>query len=85
MKPDDARRLTAALQEKFGGQADAEEVAPGRFRFAILSALFSGVPHLRRQDEVWEVVDAVLPAELQTDLSLILAYSPDEMELSSNP
>ena len=85
MTPDDARRLTTALKGRFGGNAEAEEVSPGRYRFAVVSPLFDGVPHLRRQDQIWLVVDAVLSREQVVDLSLVLAFAPDEvdMELSS--
>lgn len=75
-----ADALVAALKGRFGGEAEAEQVNPnGRYRFAIVSPQFEAVPHLRRQDEAWKVVDEVLSREETLDVSLVLTYAPDEM------
>jgi len=81
MTTQEAQAVTAALESRFGGQAEAEEIAPGRFRFTLVSPAFTGVLHLRRQDEVWEAVDAVLPPEQSLDITLILAFAPDDVQM----
>ena len=80
MTPDRADALVAALVSRFGGEAEAEQVAAdGRYRFAIVSPRFESMPHLRRQDDVWKVVDEVLTREETLDVSLVLTMAPDEL------
>jgi hypothetical protein len=81
MTTQDAQAVTTALEGRFGGRAEAEEVAPGRFRFTLVSPAFSGVPQLTRQDDVWAAVDAALPTEQSLDITLILAFAPDEVQM----
>jgi stress-induced morphogen len=81
----DADRLLAELVRRFGGEGEAEEVNPGQFRFALVSPQFSGVPHLRRQDSIWEVVERVLTREQILGLTLVVAYAPEEIQLVPNP
>ena len=81
----DAERLSGELARTYGGEVDAEEVAPGQFKFFMVSPGFTGVPHLRRQDSVWEVVERVLTREQLLDLTLVLTYAPDEIQLAPNP
>jgi len=75
-----ADALVAALAARFGGEAEAEQVNPsGRYRFAVVSPRFETVPHLKRQDEAWKVVDEVLTREETLDVSLVLTYAPAEI------
>ena len=76
--------LAEGLRRRFGAEVEAEQVAAGRFRFTVVSPKFVDVPQLRRQDEAWEVVDAAITRELALDISLILTYSPDELEVESH-
>jgi len=80
MTPSQVSLLKSALHQAFGGSVDAEKVGPRRYRFAVVSDKFSRVPQLKRQDQVWEVADRVLPAAATLDISLILVYAPDEIE-----
>jgi hypothetical protein len=41
-----------------------------------MSRKFDDMPQLRRQDEIWEVVDETLPREATLDISIILAFAP---------
>lgn len=82
MTQDEARQLEAAIQARFEAQVETEEVSPGRYRFGVISAQFEGVPHLQRQDQVWQVVDEVLKSESRLDVSIILAYAPSEMHVA---
>lgn len=50
-----------------------------RFRLAVVSPKFRKMFHLKRQDRVWEIVDATLDREQAVRISLILAYAPDEL------
>lgn len=78
-----AAKLKAELTKAFDAtkveveQVDAKQ---GRYRFAIISPEFNKIPHLTRQDQIWEVVDQVLSRESADDITLILAYAPDELE-----
>ena len=76
----EAQTLVESLKAKFGGEAETEEVAPGRFRFAIVSPQFTNISPLQRQDQIWELVDATLNREQRFDVSLILAFAPDDVE-----
>jgi stress-induced morphogen len=73
--------LTAELERRFDARVEPEEVAPGRFRLDVVSPKFSQMPPLRRQDDVWEAVDQILSREQTLDISLILTYAPDEVEI----
>jgi stress-induced morphogen len=80
MTEERARRLADELSRHFNGQAEIEAVAPGRYRFAIVSPQFEGVGQLQRQDRAWEVVDQVFTREEVLDISLILAFAPGELQ-----
>jgi len=72
--------LVSALKKRFGGKTEFEPVnTKGRYRFAITSRRFDAMSQLRRQDEVWKVVDRVLPREAMLDISTILAYAPADL------
>jgi len=73
--------LTRAILDRFGGaEVEAEPVNDrGRFRIAVVSPEFRQLTHLQRQDALWAVVDATLPAEAALDISLILAYAPEDL------
>ena len=78
-----ANTLVRALVKRFGGKAEFEPInGRGRYRFAITSKRFSKVPQLKRQDQVWEVVDEVLPRDAILDVSLILAFDPADLVTS---
>ncbi len=76
--------LVEALKQRFAAQVDFELVGDnGRYRFAVVSPQFDGMPHLARQDAIWLVVDEVLSREASIDVSLILAYSPADLAATS--
>jgi stress-induced morphogen len=85
MTPAEVKKLKSALKKHFGAiRVDAECVnAKGRYRFAIVAPQFDGKPQLERQDAIWTVVDQVLPRESTIDISLILAFAPDELETAA--
>lgn len=81
MTTEHVEMLKEALKKRFEAEVEAEQVGPnGRYRFAVVSRQFEKMPRLDRQDRVWDVVDEVLPREATLDISLILAYAPDELE-----
>ncbi len=82
MTQDDAELLEKALKDHFAAQVEMEQVAPGRFRFNVVSATFEGIPHLHRQDEVWRIVDCTLPTAVRLDVSLIIAFAPSELQVA---
>lgn len=75
-----ANKLKAALAEAFEAEVEAEKIAPGRYRFSIISPQFDQMPQLKRQDAAWKVVDRMLTTEASIDISLILTYAPHELE-----
>jgi len=80
MTKSQAELLKKALEEAFQGHAEFESVnGNGRYRFAITANQFEAMPHLKRQDEAWKVVDRVLPPEAAVDISILLAYAPADL------
>ena len=80
MTENEASSVVQALKQQFGGESEFEAVnSNGRYRFAITSDHFNSMPHLLRQDEVWKVVDRVLPREATMDISMILAFAPADL------
>ncbi|HZK82555.1 MAG TPA: hypothetical protein VFC46_15840 [Humisphaera sp.] len=80
MTKNEADSLAKALKRQFGGKTEYEQVDErGRYRFAITSKRFDAMPHLKRQDEIWEIVDKVLSRDATMDVSTILAYSPADL------
>jgi acid stress-induced BolA-like protein IbaG/YrbA len=79
MTSERAAALAAELRNRFGGEVEAEAVnGSGRFRFIVVSDRFDRMPHLQRQDAVWEVVDTVLSREETLDVSLVLTLAPTD-------
>jgi stress-induced morphogen len=78
------QKLLDELKLRFQAHVEAEQVSPGRFRLGVVSPQFAGVPGLRRQDRIWEAIDEILDREQTLDISLVLAYSPDEVEVAPN-
>jgi acid stress-induced BolA-like protein IbaG/YrbA len=79
MTPQQADQLALAMKQAFGAEVHVEAVnGAGRFRFSVVSDHFRGMPHLRRQDALWAVVDATVPKDVSIDISLIMAFAPDE-------
>jgi stress-induced morphogen len=88
--PAPLRRLVKALRTELSAEVEAERIPgsddlPDRFRLAVVSPKFRTMKHLRRQDVVWKIVDRVLDPDEQLSLiSLILAFSPNELESAGN-
>lgn len=78
MTQEEAARVVEQLKDRFAAEVASTEVSPGRFRFTVVSSRFESMPRMRRQDEVWELVDQVLDREAALDVSLILALAPNE-------
>ena len=77
------KKATDALRERLHATVDAEPVGTAnRYRLGVMSTQFSGMPHMRRQDLVWEIVDSVLDREESLMLTVILALSPEELSTS---
>src|SRR5437762_2992328 len=78
--PDDLRKLVREFRSQLGAKVNVEQVSPGRrFRFALTSPKFQRMPHLRRQDHIWKVVDSVLDRDKSLRITMILAYAPHEV------
>jgi hypothetical protein len=77
---DQADVLARVFRERFGAQVDVEAVNQrGRYRFAVVSPQFREMTHLQRQDALWQVADATVPRDASLDISLILAFAPEEL------
>jgi hypothetical protein len=48
-----------------------------------VSSQFNNVPDLQRQDRVWEIVDSTIQRGETLDISLILAFTPEEVSIHS--
>ncbi len=72
--------LVTAFRSQFGADVETEAVnSNGRYRITVVSAQFATMPHLQRQDALWETADRILPRDATIDISLILAYAPGEL------
>ena len=72
-----------AFKNQFGGEVEFEaEVIGGiqRFSFYLVSPHFNAMPHLKRQDAVWEIIDSVLSRDEALQVSAILPLAPGEIE-----
>ena len=83
--PEKITRVVQAIRDELGAEVDVERVQnldpfPDRFRLAVVSKQFESVPHLERQDRLWEIVDRVLDRGESLAISMILAFSPNELE-----
>ncbi|MCC6422552.1 MAG: hypothetical protein IT447_03670 [Phycisphaerales bacterium] len=75
------KKLKHKLEQRFGAQVDVEPInGRGRYRFAVVSKKFAKMTHLQRQDALWEVADETLSNDATMDISLILAFAPNELE-----
>jgi stress-induced morphogen len=82
------KQLVKAFKTELGAEVEVERVEspdpwPDRFRFrlAVVSPKFKEMNHLRRQELVWKIVNRILePGEQLSILSIILAFSPNELE-----
>lgn len=76
-------KLKQAFADRFDAKVEAEKIAPGRYRFSVVSDRFKRRQQLQRQDDLWKVADEILPRQATVDISLILAYAPDELETAA--
>ncbi len=75
-----AKLLRNALKTQFRAEVEVEKVgAGGRYRFAVVSSQFDKMNQLKRQDEIWKVVDKTLSRNEILGISLILAFAPKEL------
>ena len=82
MNKETAQNLSKKLADEFSGDADFEMIDESRgcYRFGLVSAQFKDVPHLTRQDQIWPIVNSELSREDSLDVTLILAFAPDEID-----
>jgi len=83
MKDQDVRRLKEELEKRLKADVEFEKVAKGRFRFSVVSPIFKRKTQMARQDRVWEIVDEVLTRDTSLDVSLILTFTPNELQEKS--
>jgi acid stress-induced BolA-like protein IbaG/YrbA len=79
-----SRILASAFRKDFKADVEAEpQNGHGRYRFTVVSNQFKKMSHLQRQDALWKVVDKVLPREATMDVSLIIAFTPEELAVKN--
>jgi len=83
--PASIARVVRALKADLRAKVDVERVEgedpwPDRFRIAVVSQRFGKMPHLKRQDLLWGIVDRELSREESIAISSILAFSPNELQ-----
>jgi stress-induced morphogen len=80
MTQQDAECLAQAFRNRFGAEVGMELVNPvGRYRFEVVSPQFQKMTQLARQDEIWKVVNETMSRDATLDITLILAFAPDEL------
>jgi stress-induced morphogen len=77
--PPDLVRLVQAFQGELAAEVDVEPVAGGRYRLGVVSERFRAMPHLARQDLLWQIVDRTLTREQSLMISMILAFDPSDL------
>lgn len=78
--PNSLKRLSDRFRIDFAAEVEVEAVSDApRYRIGVTSTQFEGVPHLRRQDLLWKVVDDTCTREETMMISLILAFAPSEL------
>ena len=88
MNKSDVKTIKNLLIDAFDATAVEEELLDlkqGRYRFGVVASKFIRMSHLKRQDKIWEVIDKAVQAkkisrEAMLEISLILAYAPEELE-----
>lgn len=81
-----AEILTRILEEAFpGGRVEDLEEAPAGARIGgvLVWEGFDGMEPIDRQAELWRVLREKLSAEQQQQVSLIMAFTPRELEAIS--
>jgi hypothetical protein len=83
--PASVRKLARAIQAEYPGEVEVERVSsgnswPDRFRFAVVSPKFKSMRPMQRQDRLWDIVDRVMSRDEAFAISVILAFSPSELE-----
>lgn len=77
--------VVQSLRQQFGEEVEAEAVNnQGRYRLAVISPQFEGMPHHERQQAMWSVVDTVLDRPTSMDISLILAFAPSDLRRNAS-
>ena len=82
MTSEQADQLVASIRARFLGDVEAEpdEDNRNRYQFWVFSPQFAGMSHLERQDELWKIVEQVLPREEQLDVAMIWTFAPGEID-----
>lgn len=83
--PKEIKTLVRTLKQELSAEVDVELVPsedpfPDRYRLAIVSKSFERMTHLKRQDFIWEIINRVLVREQSMAVSMVLAFSPGELE-----
>jgi acid stress-induced BolA-like protein IbaG/YrbA len=81
------QRLVDTLKQELGAEVEVERVNddgdPDRFRLGVVSQRFASMPDLKRQDLLWGIVDRLMSPRDSMVISIILAFSPEELEPAS--
>jgi stress-induced morphogen len=71
-----------ALDDLFPGRIELmkfEPTASGKIGGFVVSPAFEGMPHMNRQDLVWEHLTRMLGPEIMRQIVSILTMTPDEV------
>lgn len=83
--PEQISQLVQVLKAELAAEVEVERIEnldpfPDRFRIAIVAPRFESMGQLDRQDLIWAIVDRVLSRGEVLAISMILAFSPNELE-----
>jgi acid stress-induced BolA-like protein IbaG/YrbA len=81
-------KVAKALKTALSAEVEIERLPmddpwPDQFRIAVVSPRFKSLNHFKRQDLIWPIVNRILGAEELLAISVILAFSPNELEAAS--
>ncbi len=79
--PKGFKELRTALKKQLGASKVNFEPVPKSklFRVVVVADRFKRVPQLKRLDRIWDVVDNKLQPESKLRISLVFAFTSDEL------
>ena len=86
--PSELAKVVKAIKNQLSAEVDVERVPmddpwPDQFRLAVVSRKFRSLSPFKRQDLVWEIVNRILSPGQALAISVILTFSPAELEPAS--
>jgi len=78
-------KVAKALKTELSAKVEIERLPlddpwPDQFKIAVVSPRFKSLDYFKRQDLIWPIVNRILSPGEALAISIILAFSPNELE-----